>query len=154
MVGLQIAVTPPHPPPNSDEGAPSTRLEVIVKQRTGPLLVKVCKSPKCRPWIDQNQLKISQMINHGNLTVLFTVDLLGCRRCRSRGDSCHSHTQSYPLPNCSFYSCARERLGPHPIISALPFRYPFDRPGWIYPIPLLSRTRTPLHIRNEHTERS
>lgn len=40
MVGLQIAVTPPHPPPSSDERAPSTRLEVIVKQRTGPFLVK------------------------------------------------------------------------------------------------------------------
>ncbi len=41
MLGLQISVTPPHPPPDSSEKAPSTCLEVIVKQRLGPLLVKV-----------------------------------------------------------------------------------------------------------------
>ncbi|KAK0485677.1 hypothetical protein IW261DRAFT_1329563 [Armillaria novae-zelandiae] len=41
MLGLQISVTPPHPPPDSSEKAPSTCLEVIVKQRLGPLLVKI-----------------------------------------------------------------------------------------------------------------
>lgn len=42
MVGLQIAVTPPHPPPAEEEKAASTKLEVILKQRSGPLVVKVC----------------------------------------------------------------------------------------------------------------
>jgi len=40
MVGLSTTVTPPHPPPNPKETVPSTHLEVILKQRLGPLLVK------------------------------------------------------------------------------------------------------------------
>ncbi|KAG7446398.1 uncharacterized protein BT62DRAFT_116091 [Guyanagaster necrorhizus] len=40
-LGLQITVTPPHPPPSSSEKAPSTGLEFIVQQRLGPLLVKI-----------------------------------------------------------------------------------------------------------------
>lgn len=40
MVGLQIAITPPHPPPSEEEKAASTRLEVVLKQRSGPLVVK------------------------------------------------------------------------------------------------------------------
>ncbi|KAF9461328.1 hypothetical protein BDZ94DRAFT_1168008 [Collybia nuda] len=39
MVGLQITCTPPHPPPSPDEKAASTRLEVIMKQRSGPFAV-------------------------------------------------------------------------------------------------------------------
>lgn len=42
MVGLQITVTPPHPPPPPDEKAASTRLEIIMKQRSGPFAVGVC----------------------------------------------------------------------------------------------------------------
>jgi len=43
MVGLQITVTPPHPPPSPDEKALSTALEIILKQRSGPLILKsVC----------------------------------------------------------------------------------------------------------------
>lgn len=41
MVGLQVAVTPPHPPPKEDEKAASTKLEVALKQRSAPLMVKV-----------------------------------------------------------------------------------------------------------------
>lgn len=40
MVGLQAAVTPPHPPPTENERAKSTSLEVLIRQRSGPLLVK------------------------------------------------------------------------------------------------------------------
>ncbi len=41
MAGLQVTVTPPHPPPSHDEEAPSTSFEVVMKQRLGPSLVKV-----------------------------------------------------------------------------------------------------------------
>lgn len=41
MVGLYMTATPPHPPPSVDEKAPSTRLEVILQRRSGPLLIKV-----------------------------------------------------------------------------------------------------------------
>ncbi|KAL0575501.1 hypothetical protein V5O48_006456 [Marasmius crinis-equi] len=41
MVGLEITVTPPHPPPLKDEEAPSTSWEILVKQRCGPALVKM-----------------------------------------------------------------------------------------------------------------
>lgn len=41
MVGLQVTVTPPHPPPSHDEEAPSTSFEVVMKQRIGPWVVKV-----------------------------------------------------------------------------------------------------------------
>ncbi|KAF8919974.1 hypothetical protein CPB85DRAFT_1429446 [Mucidula mucida] len=40
MAGLQVTVTPPHPPPSHDEEAPSTSFEVVMKQRLGPSLVK------------------------------------------------------------------------------------------------------------------
>ncbi|KAF8629241.1 hypothetical protein AX17_005820 [Amanita inopinata Kibby_2008] len=40
MVGLQIATTPPHPPPSETEAAKSTRLEVVLKQRVGQTAVK------------------------------------------------------------------------------------------------------------------
>ncbi|KAJ3508703.1 hypothetical protein NLJ89_g5611 [Agrocybe chaxingu] len=43
MLGFQKATTPPHDPPSTNEGAPSTSLEVVLKQRAGPLLVRsVC----------------------------------------------------------------------------------------------------------------
>lgn len=41
MVGLNTTATPPHPPPRAEEIAPSTTLEVLIKQRIGPLIVKV-----------------------------------------------------------------------------------------------------------------
>ncbi|KAG7098888.1 hypothetical protein E1B28_000788 [Marasmius oreades] len=41
MVGLDITITPPHPPPLKDEEAPSTSWEVLVKLRCGPTLVKI-----------------------------------------------------------------------------------------------------------------
>ncbi|KAJ7078941.1 hypothetical protein B0H15DRAFT_924746 [Mycena belliarum] len=40
MLGLQIAITPPHPPPRLEEQLASTALEVLLRQRSGPLLVK------------------------------------------------------------------------------------------------------------------
>ncbi|KAJ3576745.1 hypothetical protein NP233_g218 [Leucocoprinus birnbaumii] len=40
IVGLQTAVTPPHPPPRQEEKARSTTLEVLLKQRSAPLIVK------------------------------------------------------------------------------------------------------------------
>ncbi|KXN90877.1 Protein-S-isoprenylcysteine O-methyltransferase B [Leucoagaricus sp. SymC.cos] len=40
MVGLQTAITPPHAPPTKEEKAKSTKLEFLLKQRSGPLLVK------------------------------------------------------------------------------------------------------------------
>ncbi|KAF8160664.1 hypothetical protein B0H34DRAFT_795552 [Crassisporium funariophilum] len=40
MVGLQTATTAPHPPPGADEDAPSTSIEVFLKQRSVPILVK------------------------------------------------------------------------------------------------------------------
>jgi protein-S-isoprenylcysteine O-methyltransferase Ste14 len=44
MIGLQVAVTPPHPPPTKDEEAESTKLEAAIKQRSAPVLVKVRSS--------------------------------------------------------------------------------------------------------------
>ena len=41
MVGLSTTTTPPQPPPPAEEIAPSTTLEVLIKQRIGPLIVKV-----------------------------------------------------------------------------------------------------------------
>lgn len=41
MVGLQVAITPPHPPPTNDEKAESTKMEAALKQRSAPILVKV-----------------------------------------------------------------------------------------------------------------
>ena len=43
MVGLNTTVTPPHPPPNTEEAVPSINLEALLKQRLGPLTVKVCR---------------------------------------------------------------------------------------------------------------
>ncbi|KAF8813932.1 hypothetical protein BYT27DRAFT_7083451 [Phlegmacium glaucopus] len=40
MVGLHVTATPPQPPPNVNEKVPSTRLEVILQQRSGLLLIK------------------------------------------------------------------------------------------------------------------
>ncbi|KAF9071094.1 hypothetical protein BDP27DRAFT_1446582 [Rhodocollybia butyracea] len=40
-IGLQITATPPHPPPAKSDEAPSTSLEVIVKQRGGPIIIKL-----------------------------------------------------------------------------------------------------------------
>ncbi|KIY74295.1 hypothetical protein CYLTODRAFT_416140 [Cylindrobasidium torrendii FP15055 ss-10] len=43
MAGLQVTVTPPNPPPKHEEEAPSSQLEVIIKQRLGAYVVKtVC----------------------------------------------------------------------------------------------------------------
>ncbi|KAF9484416.1 hypothetical protein BDN70DRAFT_797737 [Pholiota conissans] len=43
MVGFHTAATPPHPPPNVTENAPSTSMEVFLKQRSGQCAVKsVC----------------------------------------------------------------------------------------------------------------
>jgi hypothetical protein len=42
MVGLNTTVTPPHPPPDIEETVPSINLEGVLKQRLGPLMVKVC----------------------------------------------------------------------------------------------------------------
>ena len=41
MIGLHTGTTSPNPPPSSNEKAPSTRLEVVLKQRLGLLLLKV-----------------------------------------------------------------------------------------------------------------
>ena len=41
MIGLHTGATSPNPPPSVNEKAPSTRLEVILKQRLGLLLLKV-----------------------------------------------------------------------------------------------------------------
>jgi hypothetical protein len=43
MIGLNTTVTPPHPPPKAEETAPSVNLESLLKQRLGPLTVKVCR---------------------------------------------------------------------------------------------------------------
>ncbi|KAF8629852.1 hypothetical protein AX15_003214 [Amanita polypyramis BW_CC] len=40
MVGLQVATTPPHPPPTAGELARSTPLEVVIRQRVGRTAVK------------------------------------------------------------------------------------------------------------------
>ncbi|KAJ7502725.1 hypothetical protein B0H11DRAFT_1711813 [Mycena galericulata] len=40
MLGLQIAVTPPNPPPPLVEQLASTPFEVVLRQRSGPVLVK------------------------------------------------------------------------------------------------------------------
>ncbi|KAF5389480.1 hypothetical protein D9757_004304 [Collybiopsis confluens] len=40
-IGLQISVTPPHPPPGKSDEAPSTSWEVVVKQRAGPVVIKL-----------------------------------------------------------------------------------------------------------------
>ncbi|KAJ7733780.1 hypothetical protein DFH07DRAFT_870956 [Mycena maculata] len=40
MVGFQIAVTPPNPPPPLGEQLATTRFEVVLRQRSGPVLVK------------------------------------------------------------------------------------------------------------------
>ncbi|KIY44380.1 ICMT-domain-containing protein [Fistulina hepatica ATCC 64428] len=40
MFGLQIAVTPPHPPPSEREKAESISLERLIRQRSGPVIVK------------------------------------------------------------------------------------------------------------------
>ncbi|KAJ7901725.1 hypothetical protein B0H14DRAFT_2329757 [Mycena olivaceomarginata] len=45
MVGFQIAITPPHPPPPPDEQLASTFFEVVLRQRSGPVLVK------CLCWV-------------------------------------------------------------------------------------------------------
>ncbi|KAJ7783027.1 hypothetical protein B0H16DRAFT_1658432 [Mycena metata] len=43
MLGFQIAVTPPQPPPPLGEQLASTPFEVVLKQRSGPVIVKfVC----------------------------------------------------------------------------------------------------------------
>ena len=41
MVGIHTATTPPQPPPSVNETAPSTKLEVLIKPRWGPVIVKV-----------------------------------------------------------------------------------------------------------------
>ncbi|KAF7361962.1 Protein-S-isoprenylcysteine O-methyltransferase [Mycena venus] len=41
MLGFQIAVTPPHPPPPPDEQLASTFFEVLLRQRSGPVVIKV-----------------------------------------------------------------------------------------------------------------
>jgi len=41
MVGINTTSTPPVPPPRSEESAPSTMLESVLKQRFLPLVVKV-----------------------------------------------------------------------------------------------------------------
>jgi hypothetical protein len=41
MIGLHTGTTSPNPPPSLNEKAPSTRLEVVLKQRLGLLLLKV-----------------------------------------------------------------------------------------------------------------
>lgn len=46
MIGLNMTVTPPYPPPDPEETVPSIRLECILKQRLGPLAVKVCQHSK------------------------------------------------------------------------------------------------------------
>jgi len=40
MVGLQVATTPPNPPPSQTESALSTKLEGVLKQRAGQTTVK------------------------------------------------------------------------------------------------------------------
>ncbi|KAJ7925197.1 hypothetical protein B0H13DRAFT_1975453 [Mycena leptocephala] len=40
MLGFQIAVTPPHPPPPLGEQLASTPLEAVLRQRSGPVVVK------------------------------------------------------------------------------------------------------------------
>jgi len=49
LMGLEITVTPPQPPPLKDEEAPSTNLEIVIKQRCGPALVKVRPRPEDKP---------------------------------------------------------------------------------------------------------
>jgi hypothetical protein len=41
IVGLQVATTPPYPPPSRSESVESTPLEFIIKQRTGQTTIKV-----------------------------------------------------------------------------------------------------------------
>ena len=41
MVGVQMGTTPPHPPPNPEENAPSTSLEIVLKQRSGAFIFRV-----------------------------------------------------------------------------------------------------------------
>ncbi|KAJ7497189.1 hypothetical protein FB451DRAFT_1018438 [Mycena latifolia] len=45
MLGFQIAVTPPHPPPPLGEQLASTALEAVLRQRSGPVVVK------CLCWV-------------------------------------------------------------------------------------------------------
>ncbi|KAJ6593797.1 hypothetical protein B0H19DRAFT_916784 [Mycena capillaripes] len=45
MLGFQIAVTPPHPPPPLGEQLASTPFEVLLRRRSGPVVVK------CLCWI-------------------------------------------------------------------------------------------------------
>ncbi|KAJ7703309.1 hypothetical protein B0H17DRAFT_922837 [Mycena rosella] len=40
MLGLHIVVTPPHPPPPLGEQLASTALETVLRQRSGPVVVK------------------------------------------------------------------------------------------------------------------
>ncbi|KAF8197902.1 hypothetical protein BJ912DRAFT_845720 [Pholiota molesta] len=40
MLGFHVAATPPHPPPSLSESVPSTRLEILLKQRSGQYIVK------------------------------------------------------------------------------------------------------------------
>jgi hypothetical protein len=58
MIGLHTGTTSPNPPPSSNEKAPSTRLEVVLKQRLGLLLLKVWNFTQRRSDVQLTELFI------------------------------------------------------------------------------------------------
>ncbi|ESK92977.1 hypothetical protein Moror_8980 [Moniliophthora roreri MCA 2997] len=52
MIGMQVTMTPPHPPPLKGEEAPSTSWEFLVKQRCCPVFVKsMCWFAALAEWL-------------------------------------------------------------------------------------------------------
>lgn len=125
-IGLQITVTPPHPPPAKSEEAPSTTWEVVLKQRGGPVVIKASSNPErteevadltCSPVVAHLlDCSISTNIVHHCTDVRARGIRGGCSECsrHARSSDARRITISFADVSPRYLPCLRR--GVHPLL--------------------------------------